>query len=49
VKYIQWKEISNESSMFKELNYAKVFVDQKVVGQIEKGYLLYVGIHVNDE
>jgi D-aminoacyl-tRNA deacylase len=31
------------------VHYAKVFVDQKVVGQIEKGYLLYIGIHINDE
>jgi D-aminoacyl-tRNA deacylase len=31
------------------VHYAKVFVDQKVVGQIEKGYLLYIGIHINDQ
>ncbi len=27
---------------------ASVTVDQKVMGQIGKGYLLYIGIHVND-
>jgi D-aminoacyl-tRNA deacylase len=27
---------------------AKVAVDGKTIGQIEKGYLIYVGIHVND-
>jgi D-aminoacyl-tRNA deacylase len=28
---------------------ASVKVDQQVVGQIKKGYLLYVGIHVDDQ
>lgn len=27
---------------------AAVFVDQQLIGQIEKGYLLYVGIHASD-
>jgi D-tyrosyl-tRNA(Tyr) deacylase len=31
------------------VSHAKVIVNQKTVGEIKKGFLLYVGIHVDDE
>ncbi len=34
--------------LVQRVNHAQVSVDQKVIGHIQKGYLIYLGIHKND-